>query len=83
MSGAESAYAPLLARLKSVRALDHTHLFQKRVCDRDVQGYSSVIKLPMDLSSIEDAIRAGRYVISLMPHAHTIIAVVECCLRKT
>ncbi len=54
------AYAPLLVRLRTLRAHDRTKLFEKPVCNTAVPGYSSVIKLPMDISSIEKAILSGR-----------------------
>jgi len=53
----DGPYAPLLARMKALRALDSSKLFDKPVSEADVPGYSTVIKLAMDLSSMEEAMR--------------------------
>jgi len=83
------AYAPLLVRLRTLRALDSTKLFEKPVCNAQVPGYSSVIKLPMDISTIEKAILGGRYIrcklmlcVSLCVHTYTCSACLLSPLQR-
>ena len=51
----------LQAQLKSLKSLDSVKLFAAPVSESEVPGYSSVIKLPMDLMSMEQAMQHGRY----------------------
>ena len=51
----ESPCAAQLERLETLQGLDSSKLFEKAVKDEDVPGYSTVIKVAMDLSTMQEA----------------------------
>ena len=70
----------LQARLMGLKAIKGSDLFAKPIRDSEVPGYSTVIRLPMDLSTMQASLSGGRYVDECLMRLDALLIGVNCCL---